>query len=448
MLLIETIQLKPTPELRKLCHEAKNLYNLGNYYVKQNLDIMEEYLSWHDTKWMLKNKEPFKKLPSQVAQNVLKYLHLAWKSYFSALRDWKIHPKKYRGRPRPPKYLKKDGEFVACFNHQHIPRKKSLGNGLMKRELHFPKKTKLSPVEVVTSFDELRQVRIAPKNDVYNLELIYNHIEPVDLGLSHDRMMGIDIGLDNLACAVTNVGLQPFVINGRPLKSINRYYNKRAGHLQSRLSNELTKKCEREYKGDIYKKNGRYTSAFIGYVERAVKERLQGTKRMKKTTRIRNNKVKDYMHKASRYIINYCVENGIGTIVIGKNPLWKTNINLGKRTNQNFVQIPFAALIEKIEYKAKLSGIRVELITEEYTSKCSFLDDEDIKFHNKYKGRRTKRGLFRASDGRLINADVNGAYNILKKAFPKAVSADGIQGAQLHPVRINLDTKSMLEARN
>ena len=163
------------------------------------------------------------------------------------------------------------------------------------------------------------------------------------------------------------------------------------------------------------------------------------TKRLKKLEYNRLNKVGDYMHKATRYIINYCVENNIGTIVIGHNNGWKQNINMGKKNNQNFVQIPFNMLIEKIQYKAKLIGINVIRNNESYTSKCSFLDNEEIKHHDKYLGKRIKRGLFKSKNGILINADVNGSYNILKKVFPNAFTVDGIQGAQLHSIRINLN---------
>lgn len=402
MRLIEQIHLKPSPELYNLCHLCKSLYNLGNYYINMNYETLVKYLNWYDTKWMLKISKPFKELPSQVAQNVLKSLHLAWKSYFSAIKDWKKNPGKYRCRPKPPKYLKKDGEYIACFNHQHI----RIKNGY----LHFPKKANLEPIEVVTKQEELQQVRIIPKSGIYNLELIYER-EISNLGLDPSRMIGIDIGLDNLACVVNNIGLKPFVINGRPLKSINHYYNKKKMHFQS-----------------IKDKQGIQSN----------------TKKLRKLEYIRLNKIGDYMHKATRHIINYCIENNIGTVVIGHNNGWKQSINIGKKNNQNFVQIPFNMLMEKIQYKAELIGINVICDNESYTSKCSFLDNEEIKFHEKYLGKRIKRGLFKASDGIIINADVNGAYNILKKAFPNTFTVDGIQGAQLHPIRINLNTKSKL----
>lgn len=402
ILLVESIQLKKTKELSELCHQCKNLYNLGLYYINNYYEIMEIYLNWYDTKWMLKESVPFKKLPAQVAQNVLKMLHKNCKSFFN---------NKQNKKKSFPKFLKKDGEFIACFNHQHIPQKKQLSKNKQKRMLHFPKKTNLEPIEIETSFPELQQIRIIPKNDIYNLEIIYNHISIQDLKLNKNRMIAIDIGVNNLACIVNNIGLQPISINGRPLKSINQFYNKKSAEYQS-ISKKENEKWD--------------------------------TRRLQKLRRIRNLKVKDYIHKTTRIIIDYCIENNIGTMIIGKNKGWKQNIDLGKVNNQKFVQIPFDILISQLQYKADLIGIDVKIITEEYTSLCSFLDNEPIKKHEKYKGKRIKRGLFRVSDGRLINADVNGAYNIMKKAFPKDFNSDGIEGVQLHPLLINLNTKSKL----
>lgn len=433
--LVETIQLKKTKDLSTLCHTCKNLYNIGNYYINNYYDVFEEYINWYDTKWMLKTNPQYRKLPSQTAQNVLKYLHLAWKSYFESLKDYKIHPNKYEGIPRPPKYLKYDDEYVACFDYPNIK--------IKDNKICFPKKTNLKPIEVVTKNDELHQVRIVPKGDRYNLEIVYKK-ENIDLKYDKERIIGIDIGLNNLACVVNNIGLNPFVINGRPLKSINHYYNRELSKKQKKKSMEMLDINKKKFIGKIYKKDGKLTKKFIDFNNNQAYYKLQQTKSMKKLRRVRYNKIKDYMHKSSRFIIDFCMENNIGMIVIGKNDDWKQKIKMGKKNNQNFVQIPFTMLINMITYKANMVGIDVILITEEYTSKCSFLDDEEIGKKKVYKGKRVKRGLFVASDGRYINADVNGAYNILKKAFPNAISADGILVPQWYPRIINLDTKSKL----
>jgi len=487
MKLVETIQLKKTKELSLLCHRCKNLYNTGLFYIKHFGKVMRDashleslpkdvqyyikkafkrkteqwkerfrewragkrkrvpslpswYLNWYDTKWLLKDIKEYKCLPSQVSQNVLKNLHISWKTFITSLKDWKESPEKYEERPNPPYFLKKNGEYIACFNHQHIPQKKQLERKRLQKKLYFPKKTHLDPVEVVTPIDTLQQVRIVPKNDIYNLELVYNHINQYDLNLDKKKIIAIDIGVNNLACVVNNIGLQPFSINGRPLKSVNQYYNKLISKKQSVLSNQLLSKSKKEYTSKIYKKNGKFTKNFIKFNNKQARIQLQQTNSMKRLRRIRNNKIKDYMHKASRYIVNWCIEHHIGTIVIGKNPKWKREVNLGKRVNQSFVQIPFNMLIEKLQYKAEISGINLKLITEEYTSQTCFKCGIRDKKNRKY------RGLYMCSHCKTkINADVNGAYNIMKKAFSNALSVEGIEGTQLYPILINLDTKSNYE---
>ena len=207
--------------------------------------------------------------------------------------------------------------------------------------------------------------------------------------------------MDNLATVCNNTGEQAFIINGKPLKSINQYYNKTISHYR-----EI---CKRMNNSDY-------------------------SERMDRLTEKRNAKVDDYLHKASRYIINYCLKHDIHKIVIGKNKEWKQNINLSKRVNQNFVQIPFARLIEMIQYKAEECGIAVILTEESYTSGTSFVDNEEPVKENYNKKRRVHRGLFISNCGIKINADLNGAYQILKKVFP--IKWD--RGCVLHPFVVNV----------
>lgn len=217
--------------------------------------------------------------------------------------------------------------------------------------------------------------------------------------------LGIDIGLDNLASCVSNNG-SCFIINGRPLKSINQYYNKRLAFLKSKL------------------KDNKHTS-----------------KQIRSLTNKRNNKIKDYLHKASRILVNHVVSNGINAIIIGHNKCWKQEINIGKRNNQNFVSIPFNVFISMISYKATLEGINVKIVEESYTSKCSFLDNERICKHESYKGRRVKRGLFKTSFGRTINADINGAFNIIRKSEKESFDVTMLpkgRGFWWNPVRISV----------
>ena len=220
----------------------------------------------------------------------------------------------------------------------------------------------------------------------------------------HDngKYASIDLGLNNLETVAFNNGSKPLIVNGRPLKSINQYYNKKKAQYQSRL-----------------------------------KENKRTSKRICTLTNKRNNKVTDYLHKASRLLVNQLVSQGITTLVIGKNKNMKQDINIGKVNNQNFVQLPIMLFADLMKYKCELEGIKVLFNEESYTSKCSFLDSEPICKHDKYMGRRVKRGLFVSMNGIKINADVNGAYNIMLKAVPNAF-ADGIEGVGVHPMVLTI----------
>lgn len=206
--------------------------------------------------------------------------------------------------------------------------------------------------------------------------------------------VGVDIGINNLATVGGNK-INPVLINGRPLKSINQFYNKQLAKLKSRQ--------------DTCKNKNVHSS------------------KIRKLTQKRNNKIKDYLHKASRKLVNHLVSNSVSKIVIGHNKNWKQDINLGKSNNQKFVQIPFSMFIHMVTYKSQLEGIEVIVREESYTSKCSFLDNEEIRKCETYKGKRIKRGLFRSYDGRLINADLNGALNILRKEIPNVFNEYGIE---------------------
>ncbi|MEE9379128.1 MAG: transposase [Candidatus Lokiarchaeia archaeon] len=382
-----------TPQLSYLCHLSKNLYNLANYYVRQEYFYLGNWLRYYDLWYMLKEKELYKKLPSQTAQQTLKLVDKNWKSFFQSLKTFKKYPKNYLGPPKPPHYKKKDGECIIIFTNQQCRIKGGF--------LSFPKKTQLNPIKTRIK-SKLYHVRIIPKGLYYILEIIYQK-EVNNLNLDKERVIGIDLGLNNIITIVNNAGLQPAIIKGGIVKSINQFYNKQLAKYRS-----------------IKDKQGISSE----------------TKKMQQLTRKRNNKINNIFHKISRSLINYCIKHDIGTIVIGYNKTWKNKITIGKRNNQNFVQIPFSKLVSQIKYKSELVEIDIILELESFTSKCSFLDNESIKKHKRYQGKRICRGLYQSHRGSIINADVNGAYNILKKAIPKAISADGIEGVGLHPYSI------------
>ena len=392
MQLVERIWLKPTKELSSLCHKAKNLYNQANYHVRQFYFTLEEYINYYDLQVILKKQECYKVLPAQTSQQILDLVSKNWKSFFQALKEYRINPSKFQGRPKLPKYKEKDGESIVIFTNQNTR--------IKEQYIHFPKLCNLQPIK--TRLTQYQQIRIIPQPYGYMCEIVYNYHE-TDLHLNPDHVVGIDLGLENLITLVNNIGIAPIIIKGGMLKSVNQFYNKINAQLQS------------------VKDQQGYT--FV-------------TKKQRKLLEHRNHKIHDIFHKVSRKVIEYCKENDCGTIVIGYNEGWKQEINIGKRNNQNFVQISYLKLIRMIQYKAKMVGINVIVNEESYTSKCSFLDNETIEKHEIYAGKRIKRGLFRTSSGQVINADVNAGYNIIKKAIPTAY-AYGIEDVVLRPISVH-----------
>jgi len=388
--LSETIYLNSSEQISKLCHLAKNLFNLANWYVRQDFFKLNNFINYYDLDYVLKDKQAYRRLPSQTSQQILKLVNRNWRSYFGALKEYRANPNKFRKKPRIPSYKKKNGEYIVVFSNQQCR--------IREGYLHFPKKVNLKLVKTRIT-EKLKEVRIIPLGIKYKIEIVYEK-EKQDLGLNKNAMVSIDLGLNNLITAVNNIGLDPIIIKGKIIKSINQYYNKQLAYYRS-IENK--------------------------------KNNFQDTKRLQKLHLKRNNKINTIFHRISRCLIEYCIKNNLGTIIIGYNDGWKQNINLGKKNNQNFVQIPFLRLINQVKYKSELIGITVITVNENHTSKCSFLDNEEIRHHKKYIGKRISRGLFRTSNGRLINADINASYNIMKKAFPNAVSVDRIEAFGLMP---------------
>ncbi|MFX1284903.1 MAG: RNA-guided endonuclease InsQ/TnpB family protein [Promethearchaeota archaeon] len=388
----EQICLKTHKALSWLCHLSKNLYNEGNYLIRQEFFNHGKWIRYNSLYHLLKSSNNYHLLPAQTAQQVLKVLDRNWKSFFGAIKEWKRDPSKFKSEPSIPKYKSKNGEFILIFTNQQVK--------LKTDTLRFPKKVGLKIKTRLPDKTDIREVRIIPKGVGYIVEIIYKKKIFPKL-LNKDNIVAIDLGVRNLITIVNNNGLKPFVIKGGIIKSINQYYNKKRARIQS-----------------IYDHQG-----------------IKTGKTMQKLTIKRNRKIKDYFHKTSKKIIEYCVMNDIGTVVIGYNPDWKQNRKMGKMNTQNFVTIPYYRLIKQLEYKATEQGITVVRQEESYSSRCSFLDNEPIGHHSKYLGRRMTRGLFKSQKGTVINADVNGAYNIMKKAFLNAVDADRIEDVGLHPTR-------------
>jgi len=360
-------------ELDNLCFLSKNLYNAGLYLVRQHYFETGKYLNFFavDKQFKTTNQSDYRALETKVSQQTLRLLDKNFRSFFSLLR---LKAKgKYKAKVKIPGYLhKEEGRQVVSFTKLNIS-KPNLRKGVLK----------LSGVtSTFTPKDlDIQSARFVHKGNHIVLEIIRKQ-EERPLLINNDRYCSVDLGVNNLATVGSNV-IKPFIINGRPLKSINQFYNKKLS----------------AYKADMEKKHARKKS-----------------KRIESLTLKRNNKVKDYLHKTSREIINQLVSNQINTLVLGLNKGWKQEITIGKVNNQKFVQIPHSKYVEMLSYKARLEGINVIIQEESYTSKCSFMDAEPVCKRDNYMGRRIKRGLFKAGKG-YINADLNGALNILKKAI-------------------------------
>lgn len=385
-------------------HQSKNLYNHANYLVRKEFVNNNKWLRYGKLDKLLRQDldyPDYKNMPTaQSAQQLLRMIDANWKSFFRSIKDWSKNKNKYLGRPKLPKYKSKDGRYTLILTNQEVKRREDL--------LRFPKTFQGFTIKPrcirMSNFEKLNQVRIIPHNQVFCVEIVYSISIRDTLLQDNGRHMSIDLGLDNLATIVTNTGLNPIIVNGKGLKSNNQYYNKQRAHYQ----NIAKRVNDKNY-----------------------------TNRLYRLTQKRNSKIEDALHKISKFIVDTALENKITTIVIGNNKEWKQSISLGKRTNQSFVQIPHQKLIEKIMYKTQAYDISIVLTEESYTSGTSFLDGELPIKANYDKTRRKHRGLFRSNQNILINADVNAAYQIMKKVFPNEFS-DGIEGVVLHPVRVNV----------
>jgi len=397
MLLTERHIIVPTnprwKEIDRLSNLSKNFYNrvtdiivnfrLENKRLPNNSELY----------WVVKPMEEYRALPTKAAVQLLNHFLGNWYDYLKAVKSYIQNPTKFETPPKPPKNKKEWQRALLVYPLNGISKKK-LKKGIIK----FSK----SDIEVKTKQTNIRHVRIVPKRSHYVIEVVYEtqpKLEQVDFNL----VSGIDLGVNNLAALTSNKSVFiPILVNGRVLKSINQYFNKMKSQALSKL--------------------GKHSNG----------KKKKWSKRIARLHVKRNNKIEDYLHKASRQIINLLVREGIGTLVIGYNEGWKQGSNMRKANNQNFQSIPFHRFISMLTYKAEMVGIKVIKQEESYTSKCSFLDNEELCHHDEYLGKRSKRGLFISATGIKINADINGSYNIIRKAIPDAFG-EGDRGCVVHP---------------
>lgn len=382
--------------------KSKNLYNNALYHIRQyylyykkqqanedvsNLEIPEllkermkdkgSYINYNLMDSLAKTlnnslTEDYKSLPiATTSQQVLRLLDKNWKSFFKSLKKYRNSKDGYKATPRIPKYLPKNGRYIISLTNQNC----KLKDGY----LQFPKS--FNGFQIKTKLDNFQQVRVVPKSTYYQIEIVYTIQENL-MKKDNKRYLSIDLGVNNLAAITNNFNGNQWLIKGTPIKSINQRYNKQKAHYQAKA-----KKLNNVYM----------------------------TKRLNLLTINRNDRINTYLHKASKKLIDLAESYEVSKIVIGYNQDWKQNSTLGKRTNQNFVGIPFLTFINQIKYKAKQKGIEVVLVEESYTSGTSYLDNELPIKDNYNKRRRIYRGLFKSNTNALLNSDINGSYQILKK---------------------------------
>ena len=386
MQLVERHVIKPNHrfyrEADRLSWLCKNLYNSANYIYRQNFFATQQTNAlavYH----ALKTSPDYKALPAKVAQSTLGLVLKAWTSYYLVVRNYQEDPTKFKAAPKIPHYKgsrdrkREDGRYVVVFNCQAVS-KRALKKGYAR-----PSGTNIWLPSKVTS---ILEIRIVPKVGCYVVEVVYEKLEQ-PLQVNH-RVAAIDLGLNNLATLTYNVpGLVPTIFNGRAVKSTNQYCNQVSSVLKSLLP-----------------------------------AAQKTSKKLAKLWHKRNCKVDYYRHTTSSAIIKEFVNHQIGLLAIGWNQDFKDGIKTAKVNNQNFACIPHRRFVQMLQYKGQIAGIKVVLVEESYTSKCSALDWEPIQQHSDYIGSRVKRGLFRTKTGRFINADVNGSLNIDRKAVGDGLS--------------------------
>jgi len=379
------------------CFHSKNLYNEANYEIRQKFIKDGEYISYKDMNFEFKTHENYKLTFSQPANCTLRVLDKNWKSYFRAIKGWKKNPSKYLGMPKLPKYLKRDGRFLWMIPNNQ------LHYNYEKGTVHISNRLLNDYEWKCRCLGRIIQVRFIPRGSCYVMEIVYETEIP-DVKVESNRIVSIDLGVDNLVTMTNNIGLNPIIINGKGIKSINQYYNKRLAKEKSLLK---------------------------------IRHGKDWSKKLDSITFKRYQRIKNYMHNASSYVIKWCVENNIDTLVVGKNKEWKQNTDMSRQSNQKFVSIPYQMLLQQLQYKCENAGIKYVETEESYSSGTSFLDGEEPIKQNYDKSRRVERGLFRSNSGLLINSDVNGSLQIMMKVFPNAFKERyGIEGV-LTPIVIN-----------
>ena len=398
--------------LRELCFFSNNLYNVALYNIRQQYFKDKTYLRYPKNEPQCKENENYRLMQSNCAQQTIRVVDQAFKSFFALLKLAKEGKYDYK-KIRLPKYRSKGGLFNYIIQGNSI----SIRDGYLTipfgreySELRGKAVIKIKVPERLSD-KKIKEVKIIPlyKGRAFKIAYCYE-IEAEDLKLNRDNSLAIDVGLDNLATCVSSIGTT-FIVDGRKIKAINQCWNKRKAKLQSILS----------------------------------KQKLYTSEKLQRITMKRNNRIDDYLKKTANYIIKHCIDNDIGTLICGYNSDFKREINLGKKVNQQFVQVSFGKLRSQLKSHCERFGMKYIEQEESYTSKASFLDLDEIPIFEaenpikyEFSGRRIYRGLYRSKTGKILNADVNGAANILRKSKQRLNIERLCRGFLDNPLRIRL----------
>lgn len=416
MLLTQTVRLKLNKVekdiLTELCHLSKNMFNVGLYTVRQYFFQERKYLNYESNYHLCKENENYKLLATDCGQQTLKYVDRTFKAFFKLLSLKREGA--YQEKVNLPRYLPKDGHFPLIIP---IRKRHNFAKDDWKFKIPTSRKYSRDKGSVYITIPpnrrecRIKEIRILPKQKGKFLDAAFVY-ESSDEQINVDdkNAVSIDLGLNNLATVVSTTD-ESFIIDGRWLKSKNQWFNKRRAKL-------------------IHHKD---------------KQGITGlTKQEAWLSYRRKNQVNDYLNKSARYIINYCISRKIGTIIVGYNPTLKQSTNLGKRNNQNFVQIPIFTLRAKLESLSGRYGLNYIEQEESYTSKASAVDRDRMPVYNadnpvkpKFSGRRVKRGLYKTASGHLVNADCNGSLNIGFKSKHKGFGRVS-RVCLSQPVRVNV----------
>lgn len=396
--------------IRKLCHIAKNLTNEATYNIRQYYFNEGKFLNYEKNYALLKNSVNYKSLNSNMAQQILKEVDGSFKSFFGLLKLAKQGKYAFKDC-RLPHYLPKDSYTTLVIGFVRLK-----GNQLILpfsnsfRKNHKSVKITIPPILLDK---KIKEIRIIPKANARFFEIQYVYeADCTQRNLNSNNALALDLGINNLVTAVSSKG-QSFIVDGRRLKSINQWFNKKNARLQSIK--------DKQHYGK------------------------KSTNRQKAISRDRNNKVNDYMSKTARKVIDFCIAHDIGTLIVGYNETFQQNSNIGKTNNQNFVNIPYGRLYDKLEYLCELNGMTFVKQEESYTSKASFWDKDEIPVysadnskHYTFSGNRVHRGLYKTAKGKTLNADVNGALNIMRKSNVVSLTAIYTRGEVDTPIRIRI----------